>query len=81
MPYEYVCWKNLLIDIDFDSEQIETILSEQIVPAKVDREIITELDDMKISAHWFLDCNYSDEFTILLKELKDCQNLNELIEN
>lgn len=81
LPYEYVCWKNLLIDIDFDSEQIETILSEQIVPAKVDREIITELDDMKISAHWFLDCNYSDEFTILLKELKDCQNLNELIEN
>ena len=35
LPYEYVCWKNLLIDIDFDSEQIETILSEQIVPAKV----------------------------------------------
>lgn len=81
LPYEYVCWKNLLIDIDFDSEQIETILSEQIVPAKVDRIIITELDDMKISAHWFLDCNYSDEFTILLKELKGCQNLNEVIEN
>lgn len=81
LPYEYVCWKNLLIDIDFDSEQIETILSEQIIPAKIDKTIISTLDEMKISTHWFLDCNYSDEFTVLLKELKDSQDLNELVEN
>lgn len=81
LPYEYVCWKNLLIDIDFDSAQIETILSEQVVPAKVDKTIISTLDEMKISVHWFLDCNYSDEFTILLKELKDSPDLNELVEN
>lgn len=81
LPYEYVCWKNLLIDIDFDSAQIETILSEQVVPAKVDKTIISALDEMKISVHWFLDCNYSDEFTVLLKELKDSPDLNELVEN
>ena len=81
LPYEYVCWKNLLIDIDFDNVQIETILSEQVVPAKVDKTIISTLDEMKISVHWFLDCNYSDEFTILLKELKDSPDLNELVEN
>lgn len=81
LPYEYVCWKNLLIDIDFDSAQIETILSEQVVPAKVDKTIISALDEMKISVHWFLDYNYSDEFTVLLKELKDSPDLNELVEN
>lgn len=81
LPYEYVCWKNLLIDIDFDNVQIETILSEQVVPAKIDKTIISALEEMKISVHWFLDCNYSDEFTVLLKELKDSPDLNELVEN
>ena len=26
LPYEYVCWKNLLIDIDFDAEPVDKIL-------------------------------------------------------
>ena len=35
---------------------------------------------MKISSHWFLDANYSDEFEELLEELKTNNNLNELLE-
>ena len=80
LPYEYVCWKNLLIDIDYDSEPIEQILSEQVFPSKVDSSIIEELAKMKISEHWFLDSGYSSEFDEVLRELKSTQNLDELVE-
>lgn len=79
LPYEYVCWKNLLIDIDYDAEPIEQILKEQIIPAKNDSSIIDKLVDMKISSHWFLDAGYSDEFEELLEKLKTNDNLDELI--
>lgn len=80
LPYEYVCWKNLLIDIDSDVEPVEQILKEQIIPAKNDSLIIDKLSEMKISSHWFLDANYSDEFEELLGELKTNNNLDELLE-
>ncbi len=80
LPYEYVCWKNLLIDIDSDVEPVEQILKEQIIPAKNDSLIIDKLSEMKISSHWFLDANYSDEFEELLEELKTNNNLDELLE-
>jgi len=79
LPYEYVCWKNLLLDIDFDAESIEQILKEQILPQKTDKSIIDKLQDMKVTAHWFLDRNYSDEFENMLAELKNAENLDELI--
>lgn len=81
LPYEYVCWKNLLVDIDSDSETIEQLLKEQILPAKVDSNIIEKLNSMKISAHWFLDANYSDEFEELLSELQNTEDLTELTNN
>lgn len=80
LPYEYVCWKNLLIDIDFDSEPIEQILKEQILPSKTDKTVIEKLHQMKVSSHWFLDANYSDEFEQMIKELKNCEDLDSLIE-
>lgn len=79
LPYEYVCWKNLLIDIDFDAEPVDKILKEQILPAKPDKLIIETLLNLKISSHWFLDANYSDEFEDLIKELKTSENLDELV--
>lgn len=80
LPYEYVCWKNLLVDIEFDNQPIEEILNEQIIAQKVDSSVIEKLADMKISTHWFMDYQYSDEFENLLKELKNENNLDELIE-
>ena len=81
LPYEYVCWRNLIIDIDYDDEDIEQILKTQIIPAKVDISVLEKLSDMKISAHWFLDGGYSDEFEYLVKELKGCSNLDDLVED
>lgn len=81
LPYEYVCWKNLLIDIDCDNQLLEQILKEQISPSKVDDSTIEKLSEMKISEHWFLDYLYSDEFQNALKEIKTCKSLDELVEN
>ncbi|MBQ7126858.1 hypothetical protein IJO12_07215 [bacterium] len=80
LPYEYVCWKNLLVDIEFDAQQLEEIISEQVVPQKVDNKAIEQLSQMKISTHWFLDFQYSDEFEQLLEDIKE-NNLDEIIEN
>lgn len=80
LPYEYVCWKNLLIDIDYDEQTLEQIVKEQLVPAKVDSTIFERLAEMKISAHWFMDYEYSDEFQNVLKALKSEQNLDKLVE-
>ena len=79
LPYEYICWRNLLIDIDSTDLNIENIVKENIVPAKVDDNIISNLDDMKISFHWFLDADYSDEMIEMLSKLKEEDNLDQLI--
>ncbi len=79
LPYEYICWRNLLIDIESPDEKIENIIKEQIVPQKVDEGIIKKLDEMKISSHWFLDENYSDEFEDLILEMKSESDLDKLV--
>ncbi len=81
LPYEYVCWKNLLVDIDCDNEPIEKILEDQVICKNPDKSIIDRLTQMKISLHWFMDYQYSDEFEALLKELKSCDNIEQLIKD
>ena len=81
LPYEYVCWRNLLIDIDYDDKPIEQILKEQILPAKIDNSIFEKLDEMKISKRWFLDENYNEEFKQLLKELKFCSDMEQFVKD
>ena len=79
LPYEYICWSNLLIDIDSPNNNIENIVKESVEPIKSKKNVINELDEMKISSHWFLDSDYSDEFNELLTKLKECNNLDKLI--
>ena len=80
LPYEYVCWKNLLADVDFEDKSIEQILKEQIMPEKINDKIFEKLDEMKVSKHWFLDEKYSKEFLKVIKELKSTDNPDDLIE-
>ncbi len=78
LPYEYVCWRNLLVDIDYDEKPIEQILKEQILPENVDKSIFKQLDEMKVSKRWFLDENYSKEFINVIKELKTEESLDKI---
>ncbi len=79
-PYEYICWRNLLIDIDYEAKSIEEILKEKVSPKKINGNISSKLSELRISSRWFLDANYSDEFINLLKQLKNSDNLDNLIE-
>lgn len=81
LPYEYVCWKNLLLDIESDEQMIENILEELVIPDKVDNSIIEKLTKLKVSTRWFMDYQYSDEFVEFLSKLKETNNLDELVEN
>lgn len=79
LPYEYVCWKNLLIDIEYDDITLEQCLDEKITPIKLTASVFESLENMKVATHWFLDAHYSDEFEALIKNLKSVDNLDELI--
>jgi len=80
LPYEYVCWKNLLADIDYEQEEFYDVVNEKVKPAEITDDIFEKLNEMKVSKRWFLDADYSDEFQNLLKDLKSDKNLDELIE-
>jgi hypothetical protein len=81
LPYEYICWKNLLIDIEFESQTLDEVLTEQVCPDEVDSSAIDELVEMGISKRWFLDYQYSDEFELLLKDLQNNDNLDDVIKS
>ncbi len=80
LPYEYVCWKNLLVDIDYNHNRIDEILNEQVTAIQPQDSIIKDLSNMKVTAHWFMDYQYSSEFEEVLSEL-NTSNLDELVEN
>lgn len=62
LPYEYVCWKNLLADIE--STPIKETLQEQLSIKQLSG--IDKIFEMDFADKWFLNPNYSDEFEDLL---------------
>ena len=74
MPYEYVCWKNIISDID-------------IAPLKLNYEI-KKLSQNEFEAilksdftdFWFLNSTYSDEFEEFLKLLDKPEDFEKLID-
>lgn len=56
LPYEYICWKNIMADIDYDTDDIETILTSKYSPVQASFEQYDFMD------HWFLDAHYSTEY-------------------
>lgn len=67
LPYEYVCWKNLLADIEYDKDDYLTILTSMYPPQNA------KLENFDVMMHWFLDSHYSSE----VEEFFD--NLNEKV--
>ena len=63
IPYEYICWKNLLADIECGSDSIETILTSKYPPQKA---VVEQFDVM---SHWFLDAHYSSEFEEFIESM------------
>ena len=65
-PYEYICWKNLLADIEPETTDIKTFLKTNLTPAELSIEDIKRLSTDEFTKHWFLDYGYSSEFNEMI---------------
>lgn len=76
MPYEYICWRNLLADIE------EAPLKLNYKITKLTTKDFQEILQYDFINYWFMDENYSDEFEDFIKLLKQTepQNYEELID-
>ena len=75
-PYEYICWKNLLADIEPENLNIKDLLKANLIPQKIKHADLEKLYTDEFTKHWFLDYSYSDEFDemidILNSRLQNC---------
>ena len=74
MPYEYVCWKSLLIDI----EPAELKLNYKV--KQLSNKEFEEILNCDFMNYWFLNEGYSDEFDEFLKLLDDPKDFENLID-
>ncbi len=65
MPYEYICWRTLLADIDSAPLKLEYKVKEL---SKKEFEDILKYD---FTDYWFLNGTYSDEFEDFLNNIND----------
>lgn len=75
LPYEYVCWKNLLNDIDGDNRSYKEILAGKLTLIPLTKEDFEKITDMEFIDRWFLDADYSDEFQDLTRNVPEDFNL------
>ena len=68
-PYEYICWKNLLTDIEPETVNVKEFLTQNVKPAKLNSDDIKTLSTDEFSKHWFLDYGYSTEYDELIDDL------------
>lgn len=86
LPYEYVCWKNLLADIDYADEDFIKVLSNKYNKKELSVNEFEKILNIDFMERWFLDSEYSSEFeeflNILNTNLKsdiDAVDFDELI--
>ena len=77
MPYEYVCWRNLLADIEPEESKLNYKITQL-----TDKDFYNVLT-YDFTDYWFLNSTYSDEFEEFLKEIEnvECDKFEDFIEN
>ena len=75
MPYEYVCWRNLLADIESKPLKLNYKIS-QLSQKQFEEILVYDFTD-----YWFLNSTYSDEFEEFLREIEtiSCEKYDEFI--
>lgn len=76
MPYEYICWRNLLADIDSKPLKLNYKVT-QLSKKQFEEILVYDFTD-----YWFLNSTYSDEFEEFLKEIEGipCEKYDEFID-
>ena len=67
LPYEYVCWKNLLADINIDCDDFEVKLSETFTKNCLSKKEFEQIIMSDFMTHWFLNTHYSSEYEAFLE--------------
>lgn len=73
-PYEYVCWKNLLADIDCTPLKLNYEIK------KLSDKEFEEILKYDFTDFWFLNSTYSDEFEDFLRLLDNPKDFEKLID-
>ena len=71
LPYEYVCWKSLMSDIEYDAKPLKTILDNMLDKHELTMDEFNSVLNADFMVHWFLDAHYSDEFEEFLDTLNE----------
>ena len=76
MPYEYVCWRNLLADIEPKPLRLNYKIF-QLSQKQFEEILVYDFTD-----YWFLNSTYSDEFEEFLREIEtiSCEKYDEFID-
>lgn len=71
IPYEYICWRNLLFDIEFTPEPVKDILDKgfEIQPLREDGFL--QILDEKFVELWFMTEFYNSQFESFISALDD----------
>ena len=69
LPYEYVCWKNIMTDIEPEEPNFDEILSKYYEVREVSRDDLSDILGADFTERWFLDPNYSSEYEAFLEIL------------
>ena len=69
IPYEYICWKNIIADIQDNCADLFEIVSQRVNKRKISDNEFEEFIESEAASHWFLDSEYSSEFEAFLAEL------------
>lgn len=74
IPYEYVCWKNLLVDIEPADLKLNYTIK------KLNQKEFEDILKCDFTDFWFLNSTYSDEFEDFIKQLKEPKDFEKLID-
>lgn len=69
IPYEYICWRNLLSDISVEAVPVELNLKSQFEQKKLTDGELEKIYMLDFVQRWFFDTDYSDEFKALVENL------------
>lgn len=69
IPYEYICWRNLLSDITAEAVPVELNLKSQFEQNKLTDEELEKVYMLDFVQRWFFDTDYSNEFKALVENL------------
>lgn len=77
IPYEYLCWRNLLSDISAEVVPIELNLKSQLEQKTLSEDELEKIYMLDFVQRWFFDTDYSDEFKALIENLNAKLSVND----